>query len=213
MAGMVFANTGSQRIDNGGNNHHSIIEFKGKYYVAYHSRQQALRMGITAIDKDHPNDRSKDSKDGNYRSTQLNEASFNNGKITCTGNMTGITKQLENVNPYKTVQAETMANQSTDIEVKGVGDTTVAFKKAGCWSKVKGVDFANGCSKFTIRAASASGSVIKVMDSNGTAFAYAEIPGGGSMQDIIVECNSITGVNDITFEVSAPAEVDSWSFS
>lgn len=199
MKGMVFRNTGAQGIDNGGNNHHSIIEFKGEYYVAYHSRQQEMRMN--------------GGKDRNYRSTQINKATYNpaDGTLTCTGDMGG-TSQLETLNPYQTVQAETMANQA-GIQIKGLGDTVVTDIQAGDWVKVKGVEFSGGCKTMTVRASSKSGAVIKVMDSKGTAFAYAEIPAGGQMTDITVACNSITGVNDITFEFSGEMEFDSWSFA
>ena len=172
-----------------------------------------VALSVIGIDKDHPNDRSKDSKDGNYRSTQLNEATFSNGKITCTGNMTGITKQLETLNPYETVQAETMANQSTDIVVNGVGDTTVTANKAGCWTKVKGVEFSKGAKSLTVRASSKSGAYIRVTDSNGKDVAYVKVPAGGSMSEINTATQNITGTTDLTFTFSGQVEFDSWKFS
>ena len=203
LSGMVFANTGSQGLDNGGNNHHSIIKFKDKYYVAYHSRQTEMRMGVNG------------GKGLNYRSTCIDEASYNasTGKITCKGTQTGV-KQLEYLNPYQTVQAETMANQG-GIQIKGVGDTVVSDIQKGDWIKLKGVDFQNGCKTFAARASSKSGAVIKVTKGSpdGEAFAYIEVPAGGSMTDIApVACNSIEGVNDICFVFSGELEFDSWSF-
>ena len=123
LKGNVFKNTATQGIDNGGNNHHSIIYFKGKYYVAYHSRQQEMRMN--------------GGKDRNYRSTQLNECTYNssNGTLSCRGDMTGV-KQIETLDPTQTVRAATMANESKGISVSGVGTTTVEFKK-GEWAKVR----------------------------------------------------------------------------
>jgi arabinoxylan arabinofuranohydrolase len=199
LAGVVFKNTGSQRIDKGGNNHHSIIFFKDKYYVAYHARQQEMRMGVNG------------GNGWNYRSTHLNEASFSGGKFSCTGDMKGITKQLEYVNPYETVQAETMAQQA-GIQISGLGNTVVSEVDPGDWIRVKGVNFSNGCSKFNVRASSKNGAVIKAMDGQGNAFAYAEIPAGSNMTDLSFDCNSINGVNDITFEFSGQLEFDSWSF-
>ena len=215
LKGNVFKNTATQRIDNGGNNHHSIIYFKGEYYVAYHSRQYALRTGQTFIDGGDINNRSKDSNDGNYRSTQINKATFNpsNGSITCNGNMTGC-EQLETLNPYVTQQAETMANQS-GIQVKGVGDTVVNEISKGDWIKVKGVNFDEGCRKITVKASSQNGAVIKVStgSATGTAFAYVQVPAGSSNKEITVSCKNITGVNDIVFEFSGEMEFDSWKFS
>lgn len=201
LSGMVFANTGSQRLDNGGNNHHSIVYFKGKYYVAYHARQTEIRLGVNG------------GKGFNYRSTHIDECSFNNGKLSCTGSMAGV-KQLEYLNPYQTVQAETMANQG-GIQIKGVGDTVVSDIQKGDWIKLKGVDFKDGCKSFAARASSKNGAIIKVTKGSpdGEAFAYIEVPAGGTMTDIApVACNSIDGVNDICFVFSGELEFDSWSF-
>lgn len=201
FAGMLFANTGSQKIDNGGNNHHSLVEFKGKYYVIYHSRQQEIRMN--------------GGKDRNYRSTQINEAVFDQatGKITCKGDMKGVS-QLETLNPYTTVQAETMSNQSNDISVEGLGDTVVKGTK-GSWIKASGVNFSNGADTLTIKASSKNGAVIKVCtgSANGTAITYAEIPAGSSMSEITVPVvNSVSGNKDIYFVFSDNISFDSWSF-
>ncbi|MBR5371686.1 MAG: endo-1,4-beta-xylanase [Oscillospiraceae bacterium] len=202
LKGMVFANTGSQRIDNGGNNHHSIIYYKDEYYVAYHSRQQEMRMN--------------GGKDRNYRSTQINKATYNasNGTITCSGDMKGVS-QIQNLDPYKTVEAETMAQQA-GIEISGVGNTVVTKIDKGDWIKVKGVDFANGSKKFTVKASSKNGAHIKVCVGKpdaSTGFAYAEIPSGGSMKELTFDCLNVKGVNDICFVFDGECEFDSWSFS
>ncbi len=211
VAGMVFGNTGSQRIDNGGNNHHSIMYFKGKYYVAYHSRQQALRMEVNAVTKE-----GKINKDGNYRSTQINEAKYDasTGKITCSGDMKGVS-QIEALDPFAKVQAETMSNQSKDIAVSGVGDTTVSGTK-GSWLKASGVDFASGENKLTVRASSKNGAVIKVCtgSATGTAMTYVEIPAGGKMDEITVPVISpVTGSKDLYFVFSGDLNFDYWQFS
>jgi arabinoxylan arabinofuranohydrolase len=211
LSGVVFKNTGTQKIDNGGNNHHSIIAFKGKYYVAYHSRQQALRMGITAIDSSDPGNRSKDSKDGNYRSTQLNEAQFSNGKLTCNGDMKGITKQLENVNPYTTVEAETMSNQSKGISVQGTGNTQVVAK-ANEWTKVSGVEF-TGTKLVRVKASSKSGASIRISTGkvDGPVLAYVAVPAGGTMDEIEAGVfQNLIGVEDVYFSFSGDVTFDSW---
>ncbi len=214
FAGNVFKNTATQRIDNGGNNHHSIIYFKGKYYVAYHSRQQSLRMGNTFIDGSHPNDRSRDNKDGNYRSTQINECSFSNGKLSCSGNMKGCS-QIEDLDPYQVVQAETMSNQSKNVSIDGLMDTTVKASK-GEWTKVTGAKFSKGANKLTVKASSANGCAIKVCTdrTKSDAVAYVEIPAGGSMSEITVPTISdLSGSTDLYFVFSGDITFDSWSFS
>ena len=213
FAGNVFKNTGAQRIDNGGNNHHSIIYFKGKYYVAYHSRQQAMRefqeKGLVAYEKDGKTNKS----DGNYRSTQINEATFSNGKITCSGDMKGCS-QIEALDPYEKVQAETMSNQSKGIEVEGLMDTTVVGGK-GEWIKVTGASFEKGASKITARASSKNGAVIKVSkgDAKGEVITYIEVPAGGTMTELTSPVlTTLTGSTDICFEFSGDVTFDYWSF-
>ena len=104
------------------------------------------------------------------------------------------------------------------IQIKGVGDTVVTDIQKGDWTMLKGVDFKDGCKTFSARASSKNGAVIKVCKANssggiGDAFAYIEVPAGGTMTDIApVACNSIEGVNDIYFVFSGELEFDSWSF-
>ncbi len=203
LKGVVFQNTATQRIDNGGNNHHSIIFFKDKYYVAYHSRQQEMRMN--------------GGKDRNYRSTQINEATYNasNGTITCKGDMTGV-KQIENLDPTQTVRAATMSNESKGISVSGVGDTTVEFKK-GEWAKVSKVDFSKVSSgTLTAKASSKNGAIIKVVAGSrtGDAISYIEVPAGGSMETIDTVLADIpSGASDIYFIANGDLSFDSWSMS
>ncbi|MBR5684214.1 MAG: family 43 glycosylhydrolase [Ruminococcus sp.] len=204
LKGNVFKNTGTQGIDNGGNNHHSIIFFKDKYYVAYHSRQQEMRMN--------------GGKDRNYRSTQLNECTYNpsNGTLSAKGDMTGV-KQIENLDPTQTVRASTMANESKGISVSGVGNTTVEFKK-GEWAKVSQVDFSKVSSgTLKAKASSKNGAIIKVVAgsrTSGTAISYIEVPAGGSMTEIdTVLADYPSGASDIYFIANGDVSFDSWTMS
>lgn len=200
--GPVFRNTGAQGLDNNGNNHHSIIEFKGKYYVLYHTRQLEIRMGVNG------------GKGYNYRSPSISEATVNGTSITCRGSHTGV-KQIESLNPYTTVQAETMSNQSQGIAVNGLSDTTVTGTK-GSWTKVSGVNFSNGAKTLTVKACSKSGAVIKVCTggTNGDVVTYAEIKAGSTPEEITVPVvNSVSGNKDLYFVFSGDVTFDSWSFS
>lgn len=182
-----------------GNNHHSIVELNGQLYLFYHNRSVEKAMGI----------------DGNYRSPQVDIITTNKTTLNAvTGTMTGIA-QLKTLNPYQTVQAETMSNQSKEITVTGLGNTIV-FGTKGSWIKTSGVNFSNGASKLKIKASSKSGAVIKVCtDSiNGTVLTYAEIPSGGTMTEITVPViNTVSGSQDIYFLFSNDVNLDSWVFS
>lgn len=198
FAGRVFANTGGQGLDKGGNNHHSIVFFKDKYYVLYHTRVVENRMGINL----------------NYRSPSISECTLSNGKLSCSGSHKGVS-QLEALDPYTTVQAETMSSQSKNIKVDGLMDTKVSGG-AGEWIKVSGVDFGSGASGLTVKASSKNGAVIKVCKggTTGEAIAYVEVPAGGSVAEIEgAVCGDASGKTDIYFEFSGDVTFDSWCFS
>ncbi|WP_455530298.1 family 43 glycosylhydrolase [Ruminococcus sp.] len=195
--GVVFKNTGTQRLDNGGNNHHSIIEFKGSYYVLYHSRQLEMRMGVNG------------GKGLNYRSPCIDKATISNGKITCNGSQNGVS-QIDNLNAYETVQAETMSNQSKNISISGVGNTTVKAKK-GDWIKVSGVDLSNGVSSITVKGS--GNAVVKfcIGSATGTCIGYGEL--NGSENVLAAAENNVTGVKDIYMVFSGDCEFDYWKLA
>ena len=182
-----------------GNNHHSIAELNGQLYLFYHSRPVEGAMGI----------------EGNYRSPQVDKITMNGEKISSvTGTMAGIA-QLKSLNPYTKVQSETMSNQSKDISVSGLGNTTVKGTK-GSWIKASGVNFTNDADALTVCASSKNGAVIKVCtgSADGKAITYAEIPAGGTMSEIKVPVvNSVSGAKDLYFVFSGDLEFDYWCFS
>lgn len=203
--GIALKNPAAYQLDGGGNNHHSIVEFKGKYYVLYHSRNQSRAMNIQAKNSDGTIDLG-----GNYRSCHLDEASFSNGMISASGSMKGVS-QIETLDPYKTVQAETMSSQSKGISVKGLQDTKVIGKK-GEWTKVSGVNFKNGVDSITIKASSSNGGKIKICAGSpkGDVIGYAEP--SSTMEAVTVPAVSdISGTKDIYFVFSGDVEFDSWS--
>ena len=214
LKGKVLPGTGV--VDKGGNNHHSIIYFKNKYYVAYHTRAQAISMTKENGYKFY-NSKGEltTSQDGNYRSTHLDEATFDasTGKISCNITMGGV-KQIESLNPYVQNRAATMSNQSKDIVVKGVGNTTVAVKK-GSFTKVSGVNFSKGADKITVRASSTNGGVIKICtgSTSGDAIAYVEIPAGSMSEVTVPTVASVSGSKDLYFVYSGDMELDWWQFA
>ncbi|MCR5707305.1 MAG: endo-1,4-beta-xylanase [Ruminococcus sp.] len=195
--GVVFKNTGTQRLDNGGNNHHSVIEFKGSYYVLYHSRRLEMNMGVNG------------GKGLNYRSPCIDKATLNNGKITCNGSQNGVA-QLENLNAYEKVQAETMSNQTKNISITGISDTKVKAKK-GDWIKVSGVDLSKGVSSITVKGS--GNAVVKfcVGSTTGTCIGYGEL--NGSENTLAATENDVSGVKDIYMIFSGDCEFDYWQLA
>ncbi len=181
-----------------GNNHHSIVELNDQLYLFYHSRPVAGAMGT----------------DYNYRSPQVDKITMNGTSFnSVTGTMEGIA-QLKALSPYDKVQAETMSNQA-GINVSGLGDTVVTEISKGDWVKISGVNFSSGCETLTVRVSSVNGAAIKVCTGSptGTAIGYVEVPAGGSMSEITVSVDSVSGTQDLYFVFSGEMEFDWWSFS
>lgn len=116
----------------GGNNHHAIFEFKGVWYIAYHSQTLAKAMGIPK----------------GYRSTHLNQVFFNDdGTIQeITADYKGV-EQLKEFDPYTRVEAETFA-WSAGIETKSLTNDNlqqivVTDIDDGDWVALSKVDFGN----------------------------------------------------------------------
>lgn len=195
--GIMFKSTGSYQLDGGGNNHHSLVQFKGSYYLLYHARTIERRMGVQK----------------NYRSPHIDNATVQNGKVSVTGTLKGVT-QLEALNPYQTVQAETIYRQA-GMTTNGLGDTNMSNKSTGDWFGVKGVAFTNGASSVTMRVKSSAGGAIKITtgSENGKAVGYVEVPAtNGSYVDITAPVEGLSGTQNVYFILSGNMSVDSWSF-
>ena len=197
--GEFFKNQGNFFPGMTGNNHHSIVSLNNQLYLFYHSRPVEKAMGI----------------DGNYRSPQVDKITMSGTKInSVTGTMTGIA-QLKSLDPYKKIEAETMSNQSKDISVSGLGNTTVKGTK-GSWIKVSGAELNKGTDSIKIRAAASNGGVIKFCTGSptGDVIGYAEIESGNSMSEITVpSVSSVSGKKDIYLVFSSDIELDYWYFS
>ncbi len=197
FTGEVFKNPGVYFNGSGGNNHHSIFEFKGSYYLAYHTRTLELAQF---------------GKNLGYRSTHLDKLSVNNGVLSeVKGTMAGAS-QVSYLNPYERVEAETMAIQA-GVNVSGSGNTLVTDIHAGDWIGVKGVDFSDGLSKITVSAKSSTGGVIKVCTNSpsGTALGYIEVPNtSGAFVEVSSVLSNISGVKDLYFVFSGNMELDYW---
>lgn len=178
-----------------GNNHHSIVTFKGVHYLAYHNRPVEKALGIT----------------GNYRSPQLDLLPVSaDGKLgPVTGTMKGVA-QLERFNPYQQVSVRTMYRQA-GIEVTGYADTALLTASTGDWVQVKGVDFARGAKQFTLRAASDNGGAVRVKTADGTVLCDLTLK--GDMQEYTADCASVTGTTDLYIIFAGDVTADWWTIT
>jgi arabinoxylan arabinofuranohydrolase len=137
-AGIVAA----QPPNNNNNNHQGIFEFKGEWYHVYHNRKVAYALGIPTEFK-----RNLAIEKLNYKADGTIE------QVTYTED--GVS-QVNGLNPYTRVEAETMqTQQGVKTEVCSNGGLNVTHVKNGDWIKIKGVDFGKkGAKKFTISLAS-----------------------------------------------------------
>ena len=141
-SGTVLANP-PQNVNN--NNHHSIFQYKGNWYIAYHNRAAALQNGLSNGDAVYK------------RSICLDRVNYNaDGAIQQVSATTDGLAQLKNLNPFERVEGETIAQQyGIKTEVCSEGGMDVTSVTNGCWIRVRGVDFGAGASTFFARVASA----------------------------------------------------------
>ncbi len=184
-------------LGGGGNNHHSIFEFNGELYIAYHTRSVDSQVF---------------GESRNYRSTHIDKLTVNEDGIINKGTptMTGVA-QLGNLNPYQTVQAENIFRQF-GITVSGLGDTVVNAE-AGSFIGVKGVDFSNGLSTITVSVKAASDTKIdvRVGSERGTVIGTIDVKASEDFQDFTGNFEGLSGTRDLYFGFYGDIVFDSWS--
>lgn len=151
---------------------------------------------------------------GGYRSTHIDKITVNaDGTMQAVkGTKAGIS-QIKSFDPFTTSRAAAFSHKG-GITISGSGNSTVQANK-GSWYRVSGANCKNGAKSLTIKAFSNNGCIVKVCkgSASGTAVAYAEIPAGGSMQEMTVPVKDLSGKNDLCFVFNNSASVDSWKLS
>lgn len=193
--GTVFPNPSN--LGGGGNNHHSIFEFNGELYIAYHTRSVDSQVF---------------GKSRNYRSTHIDKLTVNEDGIINKGTptMTGV-EQLGNFNPYQTVQAENIFRQY-GINVSGLGNTVVNAS-SGSFIGVKGADFSKGLSTITVRAKAESDTKIdvRVGSERGTVIGTIDVKASEDFQDFTGNFEGLSGTRDLYFTFNGNVVLDSWT--
>lgn len=197
--GEIMANPGNTFKGSDGNNHHQIFEFKGNYYMAYHTHTVEAKVVGQNL---------------GYRTTHIDKVNVSNGKInTIQQSLNGVPMN-PSVDPYNGVEAETMFTQA-GIGVKGNsnGQAWVTNIDNGDYTKVKGVNFSKGVSSITatvqsngngsieVREGSPSGNVLGTINVSST---------GGSYKDFTGNVKSVTGSKDICFVFKGNFSFDRW---
>ncbi len=206
-AGEIFDNP-ERWFGVGGNNHHATFVFRDKSYFIYHAQTVAKELGTAK----------------GYRSTHIDSMSFDeDGNILpIKGTYEGIS-QLESLDPYKTIEAETIA-WNKGIKVADIGSSNVNRELTslddGDWTSVAGADFgAEGADKFTARVKSKKGGSIEVrLDSpEGSLIGTLEVPAEtNEYTNLSTTITKVTGERNVFFVFKGDGEelmnVDSYIF-
>jgi arabinoxylan arabinofuranohydrolase len=214
---MILPNPGEMFNSKGGNNHHAIFEFRGKYYIVYHSRLLEMAMGV-------PETLPREG----YRSTHIDEVNILlDGTIEeIKGSRKGAA-QSGRFNPFELTSAATIGNQAgiSTVAVDGEQRMKVTDIDSGDWIALYGVDFgrrgadeAGGAQKFTCRitppkSGGADGAIqIKLDGLDGNPIGYVNV-GPGNSEITVKLLQTVTGVHDLVFVFYGQGwEFEQWQF-
>ncbi len=166
-----------------GNNHHWIFNFRGSWYIAYHTQTLEKTTG---------------QEKGGYRNIFIDHFAVNddgslpNQKMTKKG-----VEQLGNFKLGEEVPAATMA-ASKNIGV--TSNQTVTAVKEGGYLCIKGVEFTGSEKEFSAKCAAGNSKAIKLM-----------IDGLGSNgKEIGTKFSGVSGVHDLYIILPEGCELISW---
>ena len=221
-AGVLFPNP-SQFFGagTGGNNHQSVFKLKGKYYFTYHA--PTLNKRITG------------NVTQGFRSPHIEELTFNqDGTIQqVVGTYAGV-DQVKNLDPYRVIEAETIAWQQGLATRRIDGDSAEFGADAsnlvlcdsdnGDWTALSSVDFgSDGAGTVTARVRPlAEEGVIQVRLDSQRGRVVGALPftrgDTGEWTDVTAHLQGVSGVHDVYFTFKGPdgedlVEVDTWSFA
>ena len=168
-------------------NHAGIIDFKGNSYIFYHDQDLSKGQGFK-------------------RSVSVEQFTYNaDGSIPLiTPTKEGVTKCVDNLDPFKKVEAETIAF-SEGLKTASDSKTGVYVTKIenGDYLKVRSVDFAKGAKTFeaSVASASAGGKIeIRLDNRNGELLGTIDVKNTGGLQKwatVKGKVKKATGVQDI----------------
>lgn len=211
LSGFSYAGiAAAQPPKNNNNNHQAIFEFKGRWYHAYHNRSVAHRTGIPTEFK---------------RNLAIEVLDYSDeGKIIQVGYTSDGVPQVEALNPYARVEAETMNDQQgVRTEPCAHGGLNVTNIKNGDWIKIKGVDFGKGAKTFTASVASiAKGNKIELRlgSPTGQLIGTLQVPntnGAQRWQQASCAIKGAIGKQDLFLAVTGAEKpeinIDHWKFT
>ncbi len=192
----------------GNNNHHSLVEYKGTWYVFYHNRKLAISRKI---------------KGGFQRSVTMDRIDFmENGEIIKANLTKGTIPQLKNVDAFSRLEAELIAAQY-GINIKDIFENnaktgvTLSDIHNGDWTAVSMMDFGAGAETFTASVAAANeGSRIELWidggeENGGSLIGTCGIPATGGLwnwQEVSCSLSPVEGVHNLYLIYRGPVQAD-----
>lgn len=201
----------NHNINNGNNNHGSIVDFKDKTYLFYHARKLQQELGVDKV-----NNRSVAVQEITYGAGGvLNQVQMSTEDFTVT--------QLECLNGFSEVEAENLAAEN-GIEVEGNAGGTVRVAQIGNgdWVGYSQVDFRNGATKLVLQIASAAarGSIDVRIDGcitgdAGTSVGTCAVDttgGANTFAELSCDIDAPAGAHDLCLHFAGEPEfqLDSW---
>jgi arabinoxylan arabinofuranohydrolase len=183
--------------NNGDNNHHSMLEYEGQWYIFYHNRVLANQVG----------------KSNFQRSITLDKMSYDEaGLINQVPAEMGVVQQLRSVDAFSRIEAELIAAEE-GIETGFASDggqaagVMVTQLHDGDWVGVSQLYFRCGASRFVAHVASDAGGSIVIQQGGcegfrglGTEIGSCQVPatgGGESWTDVECAVQAAAGVHDL----------------
>lgn len=190
----------------GGNNHHCMFSFGGKWYIAYHNQTLERDIGVGS----------------GYRCTFIDAMDVTaDGRIgMIEGTYAGV-PQVKVFDPYTEFPATTAACMAgaTTAPFFG-GGMTLYTQVPGSWSMLSGVDFGAGAKAVTVKYSCVCDGTVSIVldDVNAAPIAQVKLtrPGWGVRGLIETTCElpeGVSGKHDVYFVYSAPAfRIGTFSF-
>ena len=208
-AGRILKNPGSF-FGVGGNNHHCMFSFRGKWYITYHAATLDKAMGWNA----------------GYRSTFIDHLALSEEglPLPSRGTYAGV-EQQQAFDPYTVVPgstAVTMAGVTTELAHEedrkyGTGSMAAVSMAPGGWIAVAGVDFGNqGASAVRITARSETPGSIEVMSGSADGIHIATLDVEACEEDTEIRAEiqgPLTGKHDLYFRFTESSmQLIEWQF-
>lgn len=185
------------------NNHHSIVEYKGEWYIFYHNRVLANQEGMTEYQRSITLDKMTYTETGD-----IARVSPDNGDVA----------QLQPLDGRTQLQAETMADgKGIEVAFKATGatagDVIITDIHNGDWIGYSQIDFGDGVSRFVADIQVVGGGVLDIYLDGCDLFTNLQgtkigscttnaIEASGQWQRISCDIDNTSGVHDIYLRFS-----------